>query len=285
MMKIIHLTDTHIVEGDQHLYGIKPRPRLAKAIDSINAEHADAAFVIHTGDMTEWGDPAAFKTLADEMARLTMPVHFIMGNHDDIGAFADTFSTVELDTNGFAQSSVETPVGRFLLLDTHIPRQSAGGYCEKRRQWLSEVLNASDAPVFLCMHHPPLPIGIFGMDQYSLQDADAFYEVLAPHKDRIRHIFFGHVHRVIFGTWRGIPYSCMRGTNHQVALDLKDENPLILGNLEPPAYGVVLIDQDNVTVHVHDFADTSPHFDLDTEDGGYRRHSLGMRHDGYTDIA
>jgi 3',5'-cyclic AMP phosphodiesterase CpdA len=59
-MKFIHLTDTHVIGGDRLLYGANPARRLAQAVDSINAEHADAEFVIVTGDMTHWGDDDAY---------------------------------------------------------------------------------------------------------------------------------------------------------------------------------------------------------------------------------
>ena len=100
------------------------------------------------------------------------------------------------------------------------------------------------------------------MDRIMMQDAEPFYDVIAPHESRIRHLFFDHVHRAIFGNWRGISYSCMRGLNHQVALELKSENDKIQGNFEPPAYGVVLLSPDTVTVHLHDFSDQSENFEL-----------------------
>ena len=49
--------------------------------------------------------------------------------------------------------------------------------------------------------------------------------------------------------------------NHQVTLDFSSTGP-ILGSFEPPAYGVVLIEQDRVIVHSHDFLDASPKFSL-----------------------
>jgi len=67
------------------------------------------------------------------------------------------------------------------------------------------------------------------------------------------------VHRPIFGSWLGIPYSTLRGTNHQVALRL-DDTPKIGASHEPPQYGVVLLGEDTVTVHVHDFLDRSERF-------------------------
>ncbi|MEM6312294.1 MAG: hypothetical protein AAF754_19905 [Pseudomonadota bacterium] len=100
------------------------------------------------------------------------------------------------------------------------------------------------------------------MDAIIMMDAEVFHDVIAPHKRRIRHLFFGHVHRAIWGTWRGISYSYMRGLNHQVALDLQAPAEQISGNFEPPAYGVVLLSDDQVTIHLNDFTSASENFNL-----------------------
>lgn len=260
-MKFIHLTDTHVI-GKGLLYGQDPASGLSAAVRSINEDHGDAAFVVLTGDMTHWGDDAAYARFAREIGKLRMPVHLMVGNHDDTGAFASAFPDTPRDENGFVQTAFDTEHGHFLLLDTKEPGTHAGAYCAKRQDWLQGALERSDGPVLLFMHHPPFETGIKAMDRIMLQDAEAFYEVIAPHKTRIRHLFFGHVHRAIFGSWRGISYSCMRGLNHQVALDLETGPDRTAGNFEPPAYGVVLLSQDQVTVHLHDFTDASPRFFL-----------------------
>ena len=259
-MKFIHLTDTHVV-GSGLLYGQDPAERLTEAVTSINAEHSDAEFVIVTGDMTHWGDADAYARFADEITKLQIPFHLMVGNHDDTPSLMQTFPDLPRDENGFVQQAIETPRGRFLLLDTKAPEGHAGAYCEARRDWLSHQLEAS-GPVNLIMHHPQFEVGIKAMDAIMMLDAEAFQDVVAPHKNRIRHLFFGHVHRAIWGNWRGISYSCMRGLNHQVALDLNAPAERINGNFEPPAYGVVLLQDDQVTVHLHDFTDTSESFQL-----------------------
>ena len=73
-MKFIHLTDTHVI-GDALLYGQDSAARLRAAVASINAEHVDAGFVVLTGDMTHWGDAAAYARLKYEIKKLKMPVH------------------------------------------------------------------------------------------------------------------------------------------------------------------------------------------------------------------
>jgi 3',5'-cyclic-AMP phosphodiesterase len=260
-MKFIHLTDTHVI-GDGLLYGKDPAARLRAAVASINAEHGDARFVVLTGDMTHWGDAAAYARFLREIKKLNMPVHLMVGNHDDTAAFSEAFPDTPRDENGFVQSGFDTPFGRFLLLDTKDTKTHAGAYCAARQAWLHRELDQTNGPVVLFMHHPPFKTGIASMDRIMLQDSEAFYDVIASHKARIRHLFFGHVHRAIFGNWRGISYSCMRCLNHQVALQLKGAADRIAASFEPPAYGVVTLSGDQVTVHLHDFADPSERFFL-----------------------
>lgn len=283
-MKVIHLSDTHLVGGDRMLYGGNPRKRLAQAVDSIQSEHGDAACVVITGDLTHWGEAAAYDSLAKELARLSMPVHLLLGNHDDPAAFARAFPAVEISPEGFVQFAQQTPQGWFLGLDTHHPDLPEGRYCAARRAWLTEQLQRTEGAVYLFMHHPPLPVGMDGLDRSKLQEAEALAAVLAPHQDRIRHLFFGHLHRAVCGQWRGISFSGMRGLNHQMALDLAGQAQGVAADLAAPAYGVVLIDDQSLCVHLHEYAAAyaSPHFDLRPPEGTDEdAHALIMRHAGW----
>ncbi len=77
----------------------------------------------------------------------------------------------------------------------------------------------------------------------------------------VRHLFYGHVHRAVWGSWKCIPTSALPGTNHQVGLTLGPSRKM-LGTHERPAYGVVLIKNGCVNVHLRDFIDASPRFPL-----------------------
>jgi 3',5'-cyclic-AMP phosphodiesterase len=105
------------------------------------------------------------------------------------------------------------------------------------------------------------------MDEISLAQSVEFAEVIAPYRSRIRHLFFGHVHRPIFGSYGKIPFSTLRGTNHQVWFELDAAAAEHLASHEPPAYGVVLIDGENLVVHSHDFLDTSLRFPFEPPAG------------------
>ncbi len=261
-MKLIHITDTHFVKPGEMLFGLDPKARLDAAIEDINKQHADADLAVITGDLTHWGQREAFAALKLSLSALQIPVKLILGNHDDRILFKQTFPDAVLDENGFVQEVVDTPAGRLLLLDTNLEGTHAGWYCEERLAWMEKELDRSgDLPLFLFMHHPPCKLHLEPMDQIGLVQADAFREVVEPHAHKIRHIFFGHIHRPVAGSWLDIPMSTIRSTNHQVWLDFSARDS-IPGSSEPPAYAIALIDDESVVVHFHDYLDASEKYEM-----------------------
>src|SRR5690606_30621991 len=88
--------------------------------------------------------------------------------------------------------------------------------CANRLAWLDRQLTgAEDAMVV--MHHPPFEIGIPSLDETRLANAQDLLDILRRHGN-VRHLFAGHVHRFIHGSWHGVPFTTLRSTNHQSAL-------------------------------------------------------------------
>jgi 3',5'-cyclic-AMP phosphodiesterase len=263
----LHLTDPHVTPaGAPPLYGLDPGERLAAAVADIARRHgpggaAPAAFAVVTGDLTHNGEPEAYGRLRDLLAGLPCPAHLLLGNHDERDAFRAAFPDATVDEAGFVQSAFDTPAGRFITLDTKEPGTHAGRLGPDRLAWLAARLAEAETPVLLFLHHPPYRVGIVGMDEIPLLDADALWDVLKPHRARVRHLFHGHLHRPLSGSWHGIPCSSLRGTAHQVALDFS-ERPTVPGSHEPPAYALVRVTGDDVVVHTHDFLDATATFDM-----------------------
>lgn len=258
MLKLIHLTDLHFTPpGVDHL-GCQPRQRLEAAIASINAEHGDAAWVVITGDLAALGQSAAYEELKACLGDLRVPYRLCLGNGDHRGRFRAVFRDVQFDEAGFAQSVVETAAGRLLLLDTLVQGVHWGELCEDRLAWLADRLGqGGGAPVFLFLHHPPFPIGIKLVDSLSLRNAERLAALLEG--KAVRHMFLGHAHRPVAGSWRGIPFTILRSTVSQFALRLDSDRPVRC--YEAPQYAVVLIDEGHVVVHFHDYGYDGPTFE------------------------
>ncbi|MDH3670213.1 MAG: hypothetical protein OES46_03515 [Gammaproteobacteria bacterium] len=102
------------------------------------------------------------------------------------------------------------------------------------------------------MRHPPFDIGIRGLDAIRLTEPESFAELITDYSN-IKHLFFGHVHRPVSGSWHGIPFSAIVSTNHQVAMDF--EASRIIYSDGDPGYNVVLLDQDLSVIHMHSYVE------------------------------
>jgi 3',5'-cyclic AMP phosphodiesterase CpdA len=260
-MKLIHVSDVHLTRPGNSLYGTDPAERLHACVASINRDHSDADLCVITGDLAHDGEPEAYQALDAILQMLSIPVQLLIGNHDRRDHVIAQFPRLAFDEHGFVQTSRKTPVGTCIFMDTVQAGVHAGVYCEQRQQWLAQRLEmAAGDDVFLFMHHAPLPTGMASMTALGIAAADAAaLKHLITAYGRVRHLFFGHYHRPMHGTWAGVGFSCIRGLNHQIALPVHGDETLRF-NHEPPSYAIVLIENDTLVIHHHDFMDPSAVF-------------------------
>ncbi|MEL7011945.1 MAG: metallophosphoesterase [Pseudomonadota bacterium] len=252
-MKLIHLTDLHIApEGTSDaLQGTVRRVR--KAIEFINAKHADAELCVVTGDIAYDPDETAYALAEDLLSRLAVPTVSLIGNHDDRGFACAYLSSLSDDGHGFVQQTKSLSRGTAILLDTKDDGTHAGAFCETRQAWLAQKLAECDGPVWLFMHHAPFATGLGDMDTIGMKESDAraLAALLGAH-GQIAHLFFGHYHRPMSGVWNGIPFSSHRSMMLQCALEFETLSH-ITAVAEEPQIAIVLADDTRTVVHYHDF--------------------------------
>jgi len=193
-----------------------------------------------------------------------MPWHLLIGNHDERDTMRAAFPDAPWTGDGFLHYTIDTPAGIFIVLDTVDDGKNGGQLCEVRLRWLrQQLLETRDLgrDVFLFMHHAPMDIGIHGMNLIGMSNPEDLIAVLQG-STHIRHLFFGHLHRTCHGSWRGIPFSTVKATSHQVAL-VVDDTTLLKCSHENPAYAVVLVGDDSVVIHDHSYFEEDTVFDYD----------------------
>jgi 3',5'-cyclic-AMP phosphodiesterase len=253
-VKIVHFTDPHLTVPGERLFHFDPWERLDACLADIAAYHGDADFCVVTGDLAESGDAAAYEALKERLARFPLETRLLLGNCDDRAHFLQVFGGA--DSSGFVQGERIDGRGRFLFIDTLDGGDTpAGLYCAARSDWLrGRLAEAGGVPVYIFMHHPPFDIGHAAMDRIKLADAGRFMELLEGHA--VKHIFFGHTHRPVSGTHRGIGFSGQPGLNFQIPLSAAS---IATGlSEEPPMYGVVLVSRDGVAVNSDAFLHRRP---------------------------
>ena len=257
-MKFIHLTDLHLSHPGRIVNGCNPSFQLEECFRDIETWHNDAAFCVISGDLAESAEAEAYQFLKDEVEKLKIPCFLMIGNHDDRSIFLRAFPNHPKDEYGFVQHLHETADEVFIFLDTNIggKEEHRGQLCHNRLTWLKQKLTeAGSRKTYLFMHHPPFNIGLPYVDNIKLMNAERFAKTLSAGQN-IHHIFFGHVHRMAYVKWRDFSFTSLSSLNHQIPLVAASVNAEYCR--EPPAYGVVHLSEDQMTVHFNTFLQREP---------------------------
>lgn len=253
-MKLLQISDTHLGEPGTRCFGLDPAAQLAQCVAHANAFHGDADLAVVSGDLVNAATEAEYLELRRVLSGLAVPYRLIPGNHDRRDRIRGAFPGLPFEPDGFLHQCVEASGATLLLLDTREPRQEWGRLCAERLAWLARRLEVARGPVLVFMHHPPLPVGHAAMDAMALREPEAFLELLRRHRDKVRHVCFGHVHRPYFTALDGIGFSAVPGTSHQVSLMGMGRGELYASG-EPGGYGVILVEEGRVGVHIQGFAE------------------------------
>ena len=252
-LKMLILTDLHLTVDGADIIGLDPWVRFEAALDHALSHHSDADAMILSGDLTHYGDAAAYTRLAQRLKDVPLPVVPLPGNHDKRAPMIAAFPA-ETEDDGFFHRIIETEDIRLIALDTldeAAPDKHSGHLCRVRRAWLDQALNTAKRKIVIT-HHPLALTGFDGMDAIRLRDADLVTEVLKSAGTEL--VISGHIHRTISGVWRGLPFAIVKSPCHQMPMRLGPERSDV-SSAEPGGYGIVLIEEDGVIVHTSDTED------------------------------
>jgi hypothetical protein len=171
------------------------------AVAEINEARVDAVFV--KGDIADRGLPEQFGFARETFARLRMPHHAFLGNHDYYGRHAGAGEVDGYALLGQPPAPRAVALGgwRMLLLETAEPGDHHGVFGDDRLGWLASALAETrdlGVPTLLLMHHQPVPPehrasypNSIGMDpEHSLR----FYALIGAHP-QVKGVLIGHTHR------------------------------------------------------------------------------------------
>jgi Icc protein len=258
--RFAHISDTHFgPTADYARHGFAARPCAERLVDLLNDLDPPPDFVLHTGDVVTAPDPASYALAAATFARLRLPVYFATGNHDtaaDIGrnmpmaAREDLSGDPDLLTYAFNAGT-----HRFLVLDARGPDaiDPHGLLSEAQLSILDRELAAGDAPLTVFCHYPPLALGIPWIDETMLiLNGGELHRRLVVVRDRLRGVFFGHIHQPLVFQRDGVLYASAPSAFAQLSGSPTDQVARV-DAAAPPGFAMVTVTPDDTIVRFHAF--------------------------------
>ncbi|MDR0337547.1 MAG: metallophosphoesterase [Planctomycetaceae bacterium] len=251
------LSDTHI-PGNRNRNGGKPSINPVEHFrkiraDILSSEAGKPVGLIHCGDCAYMqGMPEDYTTFLEEfepIRQVGLPVHFLMGNHDNREAFLRAVARMEKRESpqtipNRLHSILETPKANFFLLDSLENTNSTPGLLgQAQLEWLADELDArKDKPALLFAHHYPRFFRTRPARLTEFKDTDELLQCIVPRK-QVKAFVFGHSH--LWNTyhleellWINIPTTAWRDDPTQpfawVLLTLKENGvSLKLRSIDP----------------------------------------------------
>ncbi len=232
-MLIAQLSDPHVTTGP---LAAERATGLHRALGRVLALRPRPDCVVITGDLADNGRPDEYAAIREIIGRFPLPVHLAAGNHDDRESLLDAFGGTPYLGGGFsAFYHVNHPEATVVVLDSLAPGDDAGRLGEEQLSWLAGILaGRPDVPAVVCLHHPPVAVGVPAMDAIRLTDADALAAVIGRHPHVVR-VAAGHLHRAVTSAFAGTVLTVAPSTWVQVGLTMTDD-PEISVVAEPTAF-------------------------------------------------
>lgn len=231
MKRLLHITDTHLFADPSADYrGVVTAASLAAVIDASGAASADA--VVISGDLCQDESRGGYRILREQLARLTMPIVCLPGNHDDLVFMREELAGSNVQVLG------EQRIGgwRLLALDCTVPGAVHGEFGPERLAEIDTWLAAAALPTLVALHHPPIDCGSRWLDGSRLADGEAFLAMLARHS-QVRAVLCGHIHQRLDRELGGLRILATPSTCRQFA----EQHDNFATDEQPPGWRWILL--------------------------------------------
>lgn len=226
-IRFIHISDTHLgPEPEFELKGVPSQPRTEALLGALEQLPDPFDFVVHTGDMAtdadKTGDDDRSTARAAKLfSRLRHPLYLVNGNHDDrqhlarhFGAVAGDLLEPEGDTLSRARHW-QFGGERFVILDARpdFECDPAGSLPRSQLAALDRLFEATTERVTVFLHYPPLAMDAWFDDRLLIDNGEDLHDLLRRRRERLRGVFFGHIHRSLQIFRDGVFYCAVGATS------------------------------------------------------------------------
>jgi 3',5'-cyclic AMP phosphodiesterase CpdA len=264
---LVHLSDTHLTQpGIAYNGTVDADAALHLAVARLRAaigggRHVDA--IVASGDLTDTGDPDAYRRLRVALESLAVPIVYAAGNHDVRTAFHE--HVLDLPDVHEPVLQVHTVSGlRLIVLDSSVVGSGVGRLTGEHLDELRDELGRrAEHGTIVVLHHAPLPppsplLAFFALERAS---RTALAEAIAD--SDVRLVLAGHHHLAQSGMLGAVPVAVAGSTAIRT-------DPLAPPGRErttrSASINIVAVHRDTITVSVEPIDDAGEVFDLSPDE-------------------
>lgn len=229
MIKIIQITDPHLLENKSELFrDVKPYETLKAIISNIKKSNWDFDIVIATGDLAQDNKKNSYNHFVDLLTSLNTPIYSIPGNHDDKGIMQSVL------TKPLFHYCNELIMHNWLIIgiDSNKKDSPSGYISQEEFNRLRSSIESSDVEyIMIYLHHQPINVNSRWIDAIGLENKVELYNIL-DNCNKIKGLFFGHTHQSIEMNYKDIQ---LIGTPSTCRQFKPNSDSFAMDNL-PPAY-------------------------------------------------
>ncbi|MCU7725151.1 phosphodiesterase [Actinoplanes sp. KI2] len=240
MVVIAHVSDIHVDAGE------RSAERVGRVFRYLAGLHTSPDAVIVTGDIADHGAEAEYERVRG-LVRLSAPVLWCPGNHDDRGPYRKALLDEE-PTARPVNRAYEIAGVLILMCDSSIPGRNDGLLADETLAWLEARLSArAELPALICFHHPPVTLGMPFVDGIRQFGAERLAAVVQRHPQVVA-LLCGHAHTAAASTFAGRPLLVAPGVVSTAMLPF--ETDALVDLHQPPMIAFhVLADDRRLTTH------------------------------------
>lgn len=191
-VRVVQVTDPHLfADPDAQLLGVNTAHSLQAVLNTINAVHYPADFMLATGDISQDYSGESYHNFVRAIAPLELPCHYLPGNHDDP-------RIMRLNMQGpkiFGQRRILAGNWQIIMLDSTVRGKPGGHMSDSEIDIVkSAVADQPERHTLLVMHHNPILVNCAWLDQHCMDNGSDFIEQMAE-LPQVKGLLWGHVHQ------------------------------------------------------------------------------------------
>jgi 3',5'-cyclic-AMP phosphodiesterase len=191
-LKIIHLTDTHLLDSpDDMLYGFNTRKNLQTVLSHALQLYPDIDILLFTGDISQTGSEASYQIFKSIIDYCEIPVLCLPGNHDNPGHLKSIIHTSPNESPVFIKQDKFSVI----LLNSWVDGAHHGRLDEFCLTRLQQYLQTSSSTFnIFALHHTPVNINSKWLDELGLKNQARLLEII--HQSAQPSLLLsGHIHQ------------------------------------------------------------------------------------------